>query len=572
MILLWLAGPAARAQAPAWQAAMAVNQTFNTGSKTQAMATDASGNVFITGSFSGTTSFGSIDLMSTGGTDIFVAKWSPITHDFVWAQRAGGAGDDYPQALALSGTSLYLTGQFRSTTAGFGSISLQNAGLANTDDLFVTKLTDAGAFVWAQRAGGVSSDAVVALSVAPPNVYITGGFASPAAGFGGITLLNMGASGTYDAFVAKLVDRGNSSDFEWAQRAGGADTDVATAVAMVGTSLYVAGEFRSPTASFGAITLTNANASQPFSDDVFVTRLTDGGSGSHFDWAQRAGGIGYDDAYALTAVGPALYLTGNFGYSATASATPTATFGTTSLTSAGLSDVFVTKLTDTGSSGLFNWAQRAGSTLADTPKGIVAAGTSLYVVGSFGGPTADFGSTLLTNANPTGSNDVFVTKLTDAGTSAPFAWATLAGGEYTDDGNAIALAGNRLYVAGNLASPATFGNILINGPANLPRAFLASLTDPTLTATTAPQSPLSFTLAPNPARTAAALTLPALPGTATATVVLRDALGRTLRTQTLPLPAAGLRHPLDLTGLAPGLYAVQVLAGSTAGTQRLVVE
>ncbi|MGY3088172.1 hypothetical protein ACVWYF_001205 [Hymenobacter sp. UYAg731] len=90
LVLLWLAGPAARAQAPAWQMAVAVNQTFNTGSRTQAIATDASGNVFVTGSFSGTTSFGSIDLMSNGGTDVFIAKWSPITSDFVWAQRAGG--------------------------------------------------------------------------------------------------------------------------------------------------------------------------------------------------------------------------------------------------------------------------------------------------------------------------------------------------------------------------------------------------------------------------------------------------------------------------------------------------
>ncbi|MGY3088173.1 hypothetical protein ACVWYF_001206 [Hymenobacter sp. UYAg731] len=484
----------------------------------------------------------------------------------------GGAGDDYPQALALSGTSLYLTGQFRSATASFGPISLQNAGLANTDDVFVTKLTDAGTFVWAQRAGGITSDAVVALSVAPPNLYLTGGFASPSAGFGSLTLVNGGAAGTYDAFVAKLTDAGSSASFAWAQRMGGADTDVAAAVAVVGTSVYVAGEFRGPTASFAAFSLANANATAPFSDDVFVAKLTDAGASSSFTWAQRAGGVGYDDAFALAAVGSSLYLTGNFGYPATAGAAPTATFGTSSLTSTGLSDVFITKLTDTGSNGTFNWAQQAGSTLADTPKGIIAAGTSLYVVGSFAGPTADFGSTRLTNANPTGSNDLFVAKLTDAGTSAPFAWATLAGGEYTDDGNAIALAGNRLYVAGSLASPATFGNILVNGPANTPRAFLASLTDPTLTATAAAQSGLSFSLAPNPARAAAILTLPARPGTASATLTLRDALGRTLRTETLSLPAAGLRHELDLRGLAPGLYAVQVRAGPAAATRRLVVE
>lgn len=96
--------------------------------------------------------------------------------------------------------------------------------------------------------------------------------------------------------------------------------------------------------------------------------------------------------------------------------------------------------------------------------------------------------------------------------------------------------------------------------------------DPTLTVTTAAQGTLSFSLAPNPARTATTVQLPAQPGTLTATLTLRDALGRAVRTATVALPPAGLRHELDLTGLAPGLYAVQVRAGAAVATRRLVVE
>ena len=65
---------------------------------------------------------------------------------------------------------------------------------------------------------------------------------------------------------------------------------------------------------------------------------------------------------------------------------------------------------------------------------------------------------------------------------------------------------------------------------------------------------------------------PAVPSTATATLTLLDALGRTVRTVAVSLPAAGLRHKLALRGLAPGFYALQVRAGTEVGTRLLVVE
>lgn len=85
-------------------------------------------------------------------------------------------------------------------------------------------------------------------------------------------------------------------------------------------------------------------------------------------------------------------------------------------------------------------------------------------------------------------------------------------------------------------------------------------------------APWSFTLAPNPARTAATLDLPAVPGAGTAVLTLLDGLGRAVRTETVTVPAAGLRHELRLAGLAPGLYLLRATAGATAATRRLVVE
>jgi hypothetical protein len=81
-----------------------------------------------------------------------------------------------------------------------------------------------------------------------------------------------------------------------------------------------------------------------------------------------------------------------------------------------------------------------------------------------------------------------------------------------------------------------------------------------------------LTLAPNPAHTATTVELPAQPGSPTATLTLRDALGRRIHTQTVPVPATGLRHELNVAGLPAGLYSLQVQASASTATRKLVVE
>jgi hypothetical protein len=182
---------------------------------------------------------------------------------------------------------------------------------------------------------------------------------------------------------------------------------------------------------------------------------------------------------------------------------------------------------------------------------------------------ASYGSINLANYGSSGSADIFVTRVIDNGSSGSFAWAQRAGGTGSDQAFASTLAGSTLYVAGAVSPQAIFAPLTINTPTNVGIPFLASLTEPTLTAAAAAKGDLRFTLSPNPARSTATVTLPAVPGATTATLTLTDALGRPVRTQTA---TPGARVELNLRGLAPGLYAVQVQAGSTRGTQRLVVE
>jgi hypothetical protein len=77
---------------------------------------------------------------------------------------------------------------------------------------------------------------------------------------------------------------------------------------------------------------------------------------------------------------------------------------------------------------------------------------------------------------------------------------------------------------------------------------------------------------PNPAHTAFSVSIPAVSGAQRATVELLNAVGQTIRTQTVGLNVDGAQTTMDVTGLATGLYVVRVQAGAATATVRLTVE
>ena len=526
------------------------------------------------------------------------------------AVATAAAASTYSEVTATAvdaAGNVFLTGYFRNTMV-LGSTTLTSLG---SYDLFVAKFNPASnQFLWVQRAGGTGIDYAFALAVSGTSVYVAGTFESSAVGFGTTTLTNAGSA---DGFVAKLTDAGSTGSFVWAQQVGGSNYDTAAALAVSGTSVYVAGNFNSPTMGFGPAILTNAGMNDAFvaklidagptgsfvwaqraggtgsdsadklavsgssvyvvgafnssadfgsttltsagSADGFVAKLADAGSTASFVWAQRAGGTGYDAAFVLAVSGASVYVAGFFNSS-------TAGFGPATLTNAGnagSADVFVAKLTDAGSTGSFAWAQQAGGTGYDAPYALAVSGNNVYVAGTFASSTVGFGSATLTNA---GSYDVFVAKLTDAGN---FGWAQRAGGTGREEAYALAVSGTSVYVAGTFDSPtANFGTTTLTNPNPGTRAgFLAALTDPTLTATAAGRALTPAQLFPNPARRTATLRLPA--GTPSAPLILTDALGRAVRRDPAP---TGPDRALDLGGLPAGLYLLR----GAGPAQRLAVE
>ena len=563
------AAPAAvRAQAPAWQSVYGIVPASTFRSEVKATTTDAAGNVYMVGEFSGTIQLGGTTLSSAGGDNVFIAKWSPASRSFVWALRLGGSANDYGQAIAVSGSNVYVGGFFRSPSLTVGGSTILNTSTPNNNsaDGFVVKIVDAGssaAFGWVQRLGGAASESVDGLAAVGSSVYLAASFQSTTAELAGTTYASAGSS---DVLVAKLTDTGPGNSVAWVQRAGGAGFDQADCLAVSGSNVYVGGTFEL-TAAFGTTALTSMAGGQG-QPDIFVAKLADAGTAASFGWAVRGGGR---SAFmrGLAASGSSVYAVGDFSG-------PAATFGPATVANAGGqagNDAFVAKLTDAGTTGAFVWAQAAGGSDYDEANAVAVRGNSVYVAGHFASTTATFGNTTLTKSATSPGYDIFAARLRDNGSSGAFVWAQPAGSAADDYARAVALGGTTVYVAGSARTPATFGSQVLSAPGLVyaePVAFVATLADATGLPNTAARDALAgLRIAPNPAHGTAAVELPAALGAAPATIAVLDALGRVVRTHTA---AAGTKAELDLHGLAPGLYAVRVQAGGPPATGRLVVE
>ena len=111
----------------------------------------------MTGTFSSSSiTFGSITLNNSGnGGDIFIVKFD-ANGNILSAKNFGGAGDDIAKSVTVDASgNIYLAGSFSSSSLSLGSSSLSNNG---SDDIFMAKLDAGLNAVWAKSAGGNSDD------------------------------------------------------------------------------------------------------------------------------------------------------------------------------------------------------------------------------------------------------------------------------------------------------------------------------------------------------------------------------------------------------------------------------
>jgi len=556
-LLLGLAATA-WAQVPAWQTIVtAAPLNANSGALVTASTTDASGNTYVAGSFTGSINLNGTTYTSVGVRDLFIAKWSPATQGFVWVQQSAASDSQGADILVSSGSSVYLAGSFYGT-ASIGGTTLVSAG---GSDAFVAKLTDAGSsasFAWAQRMGGAGYDSANGLAVSSTAVYVSGTVTGTAT-FGSTSYTS---AGSIDGFLTKLTDAGSSATFTWTQLMGGLSGDYASGLAAQGTSLYVLGSYMGVVA-FGSLSLNSGNK-----PGLFVAKLTDTGLSATYTWVQQAGSSTNIVPNALALQGSQVYVAGRFQ--------GTATFGSISVPNASTTtaafDAFVAKLTDAGSSATFAWAYGAGGPRSDYASALAVRGSTVYVAGSYSG-TASFGGATITSSGT--SDDIFVARLTDLGPTASFAWVQTAGGPGVDTVQGLAPVATAVYVGGSVIGAAAFGSQTVGSASAGQAGFFAALPDATslaATASTPAAAGVNVFPTPTPAHGTATVQLPAGLATGSLTLTVLDGLGRIVRTRAAILPAGTTATSFDVAGLAPGVYALRVAVGERLGTARLVVE
>jgi len=309
------------------------------------VAVDGSNNVIVSGSFFGSFDFnpgsGKATLASTksGGrytNDIFVAKYSS-SGSYLWAFKVGGTNVEGANAVAVDGSgNICVTGFFTGTVDFNPATANANLTSAGGSDIFVARYSSSGAYTWAFRVGGTGDNeggnALAADSSG--NVVVTGHFRGTVDFNPGTGTADLGAIGTeLNMFIAQYS---SSGAYLWAFNPSPGNGNGLTADGS--GDVYVTGSISNVSNDFdpgsGTASLTGPCA--------FVASYTSSGA---LIWVFSIPAPAAGRGIAADGNGD-VYVTGNFGTSTSTTVDFDPSEATADLTTAGQSDIFVAKYTE----------------------------------------------------------------------------------------------------------------------------------------------------------------------------------------------------------------------------------
>lgn len=424
-------------------------------------ATDAFGNVYLTGEYSGTVDFdpgagtSNETANATGGRDIFILKLD-TSGALSWVKTYGGTGIDFGQRIAVDNSgNIYVGGRFQNavTFTGFGGFS-SNGGY----DGFLLKMDATGTLQWVLDLSGGGTEGFLGITTdASGNLYTAGFFNTATATLGGLnstwtTLTRAGASTNYDFFVAKYNANGERM---WSNTTGAGYDEIPYGITLTDDDKVVTvGSFIGTSVDFNPGAASNLLYSNSNSTTTGFIQVLEASNGN-FSWARSLGSSSNDTVLDVASANNNIYVTGYF-------AGPQADFNTTGsgggdiLNRTGSIDSFVAKYT---SSSTFVWVKQIRGTTGSDNRGssIAVKGNPerVYTSGTF---------TSLVYLNPTssasissfGAKDSYIASYDDAGT---YLWGGSLKSMDNDDAWGISVDDNyNVYMSGYTAS----GNFAIN--------------------------------------------------------------------------------------------------------------
>ncbi len=282
----------------------------------RAVAVDASGDAFITGSTQ-STDFPTVNALQVGldgGADAFVAEFDPNGAALLYSTYLGGSGADEGLAIALDGSgNPYIAGY--TFSSNFPTQNAFQSTLSGASDAFVAEINPGtSSLVFSTYLGGSGSDSAQSIALdSVGSIYLTGSTASN--NFPGTTATGQTTyKGQGDAFIAKLSP--GATQIVYATYLGGSGVDQANGIALDSTGeAFVTGftqssDFLLADALQQVLGITGAGScgSTPCSD-AFVAKL---GASGNLVYSTFLGGSAIDigQAIAVDSSGAA-YLTGS---------------------------------------------------------------------------------------------------------------------------------------------------------------------------------------------------------------------------------------------------------------------
>lgn len=451
------------------------------------LAIDASGNLFMTGDIQGAANFGNGIVLTTPSTapDIFVSKHNS-SGQIQWAVRYGNTTQEEGQGIVTDNNgNIYVSGYF-SNSITFGSTTLIG-NASNNYTAFLIKLNSSGVLQWARKVNPTNTIYNAKLAIdRNNNIYVAGfhtdnsiyiakynssgtqnwiqtylntpsskylrdvtcdnnGNVIIAGNFSGsITLAGntINTSSTLlfdrDGYVAKFDNNGNPL---WIKQVASPHFDDQDEIAGVTTdnsnNIYVTGHVDT-TATMGNVIIPMLGTRDY---KAIIFKLDPNGNAI---WGKGSNN-GFQIPKSIVAGNDKdIYIAGYFA--------DTFSLDNKYIISNGSSDGFVTRI---DSNGIVKWMKTIGGTLADEAFGVAVNNTNdVYVAGGFSG-TVSYGSTTLTS---NGSTDIFLTKFKQC--DLPIANITYTGSPTICNGQSKLL--STPYCATNAYQWYLNGNLIVN--------------------------------------------------------------------------------------------------------------
>jgi hypothetical protein len=504
-----------------------------------ATCTDANGNVYITGTFQGSSVIFGNDTLhnnATGTLAVFIAKYD-ANGNVLWARSGGGTSDDYTYGICTdTNGNVFIEGYSYGSSITFDTITLNSSV---NQFIFIVKYDSIGNVQWGKNGKGATSLGWGICSDVAGNVYLYGN----ADGSNNLKIIFDNDTLGIGTFIVKYDGGGNVI---WAKTiATGliANSREQSMCIDLSGNIYVTGAIEYQ-AIFGNDTLSNVWLG------VFIAKYDASGN---LLWVTSPNGEAIGNAISADASGN-IYLTGYFG--------GFVAFGNDTLSGLPFSSctIFIAKY---DSSGNALWGRTPGGAGYDFGQSICTDATgNVFVTGYFISSFLNFGGYPVVNSF-TGNNDAFITEYDGNGNAL---WAKGIGNQGNDYGMGIcANAIGDIYLTGYFESYLlNFGNNIVtnNGSGDV---FVAKLSS-----TVGIDEPFgnnnNLIIYPNP--TTNIFTIKNLPSNETSLLQIINPLGEIVYTDNI----FGTNESVIDANFAKGIYFVSINNGKNNIVRKLIVE